>query len=202
MDIKENEENDDQEYMEYLEYLKNKQNKIKNIPEPEPEPIKSESEEIEEIKPKKRMTRKGVEDKRSSTSKNNVSKARNKVKAYLTTAKKLLNEPVSSDTDGDEYIDVILKSKKQDELDKIKPEPKIIKRQPLKKLLKEKKQEEEEPKQEKINKPEINEIEEEKKRHKAELEQLKKEIEEEKNKKKQMKENHIEALRNNFILKF
>lgn len=199
MDVNENEENDDQEYMEYLEYLKNKQKKV----EPEPEPIKSESEEIEEIKPKKRITKKGVEDKRSATSANNVSKARSKVKAYLTTAKKLLNEQEDSDTDGDEYIDVILKSKKQDALDKVKPEPKIIKRQPLKKLLK---KVDDEPKQEIAPiapvVPVVNEIEEEKKKHKAELEQLKQEIEEEKKKKKEMKENHIEALRNNFILKF
>ena len=55
---------------------------------------------------KKRLTKKGDPDKRSETSKQNVSKAREKVKEYLSMSKAVLDE----DTD-DEYLDIVVKKK-------------------------------------------------------------------------------------------
>lgn len=194
---------DDPEYLEYLQYLEDKKNRDVRVVQ-ELEDIEG-IEEVEEIKPKGRMTKKGKPDKRSISSAGNVSKARGKVRAYLDTAKKLLNEKGSDSESGDEYVDVVLRSKKQDEIDRIKPEPTIIKREPLKKLIKQKKIESIEiapivaaP----VVAPIINEIEIEKQKHKEELEQIKKEVEELKKQKLEMKSKEIENLRSNFLLKF
>jgi len=55
---------------------------------------------------KKRLTKKGDPDRRSETSKQNVSKAREKVKEYLSMSKAVMDE----DTD-DEYLDIVVKKK-------------------------------------------------------------------------------------------
>ena len=55
---------------------------------------------------KKRLTKHGNPDKRSETSKQNVSKAREKVKEYLSMSKAVMDE----DTD-DEYLDIVVKKK-------------------------------------------------------------------------------------------
>ena len=57
---------------------------------------------------KKRITKAGNPDKRSESSKANVSKAREKVKEYLSMSKAVLNE----DTD-EEYIEIAVKKKEK-----------------------------------------------------------------------------------------
>jgi hypothetical protein len=66
----------------------------------------AKEDEKKERAQKKRLTKKGDPDRRSETSKQNVSKAREKVKEYLSMSKAVLNE----DTD-DEYLDIVVKKK-------------------------------------------------------------------------------------------
>ena len=66
----------------------------------------AKEDEKKERAQKKRLTKKGDPDRRSETSKQNVSKAREKVKEYLSMSKAVLDE----DTD-DEYLDIVVKKK-------------------------------------------------------------------------------------------
>ena len=89
----------------------------------------------QEIQQKKGRTKKnGEPDLRSSSSAVNVSKARSKVKAFLKAGKQIID---NSDTEGsgDEIIDLV--NRKKDA--KLEPEPDIIRRTPLKNVLRGKK---------------------------------------------------------------
>jgi hypothetical protein len=88
-----------------------------------------------EIQVKKGRTKKnGEPDLRSSSSAVNVSKARSKVKAFLKAGKQIID---NSDTEesGDEIIDLVIRKKDA----KLEPEPDVIRRTPLKNVLKGKK---------------------------------------------------------------
>jgi len=89
----------------------------------------------QEIQQKKGRTKKnGEPDLRSSSSAVNVSKARSKVKAFLKAGKQIID---NSDTEesGDEIIDLVIRKKDA----KLEPEPDVIRRTPLKNVLKGKK---------------------------------------------------------------
>jgi len=88
-----------------------------------------------EIQVKKgRMKKNGDPDLRSSSSAVNVSKARSKVKAFLKAGKQIID---NSDTEGsgDEIIDLVIRKKDA----KLEPEPDVIRRTPLKNVLRGKK---------------------------------------------------------------
>jgi hypothetical protein len=89
----------------------------------------------QEIQQKKGRTKKnGEPDLRSSSSAVNVSKARSKVKAFLKAGKQIID---NSDTEesSDEIIDLVIRKKDA----KLEPEPDVIRRTPLKNVLKGKK---------------------------------------------------------------
>ena len=88
-----------------------------------------------EIQVKKGRTKKnGDPDLRSSSSAVNVSKARSKVKAFLKAGKQIIDNS-DSEGSGDEIIDLVIRKKDA----KIEPEPDVIRRTPLKNVLKGKK---------------------------------------------------------------
>ena len=88
-----------------------------------------------EIQVKKGRTKKnGEPDLRSSSSAVNVSKARSKVKAFLKAGKQIIDNS-DSEGSGDEIIDLVIRKKDA----KIEPEPDVIRRTPLKNVLKGKK---------------------------------------------------------------
>ena len=88
-----------------------------------------------EIQVKKgRVKKNGEPDLRSSSSAVNVSKARSKVKAFLKAGKQIIDNS-DSDGSGDEIIDLVIRKKDA----KIEPEPDVIRRTPLKNVLKGKK---------------------------------------------------------------
>ena len=88
-----------------------------------------------EIQVKKGRTKKnGEPDLRSSSSAVNVSKARSKVKAFLKAGKQIIDNSDSEES-GDEIIDLVIRKKDA----KLEPEPDVIRRTPLKNVLKGKK---------------------------------------------------------------
>ena len=88
-----------------------------------------------EIQVKKRRTKKnGEPDLKSSSSAVNVSKARSKVKAFLKAGKQIIDNSDSEES-GDEIIDLVIRKKDA----KLEPEPDVIRRTPLKNVLKGKK---------------------------------------------------------------
>jgi hypothetical protein len=88
-----------------------------------------------EIQVKKGRTKKnGEPDLRSSSSAVNVSKARSKVKACLKAGKQIIDNSDSEES-GDEIIDLVIRKKDA----KLEPEPDVIRRTPLKNVLKGKK---------------------------------------------------------------
>ena len=88
-----------------------------------------------EIQVKKGRTKKnGDPDLRSSSSAVNVSKARSKVKAFLKAGKQIIDNS-DSEGSGDEIIDLVIRKKDA----KVEPEPDVIRRTPLKNVLKGKK---------------------------------------------------------------
>ena len=88
-----------------------------------------------EIQVKKGRTKKnGDPDLRSSSSAVNVSKARSKVKAFLKAGKQIIDNS-DSEGSGDEIIDLVIRKKDA----KLEPEPDVIRRTPLKNVLKGKK---------------------------------------------------------------
>ena len=89
----------------------------------------------QEIQQKKVRTKKnGEPDLRSSSSAVNVSKARSKVKAFLKAGKQIIDNSDSEES-GDEIIDLVIRKKDA----KLEPEPDVIRRTPLKNVLKGKK---------------------------------------------------------------
>ena len=89
----------------------------------------------QEIQQKKGRTKKnGDPDLRSSSSAVNVSKARSKVKAFLKAGKQIIDNSDSEES-GDEIIDLVIRKKDA----KLEPEPDVIRRTPLKNVLKGKK---------------------------------------------------------------
>ena len=88
-----------------------------------------------EIQVKKgRMKKNGEPDLRSSSSAVNVSKARSKVKAFLKAGKQIIDNSDSEES-GDEIIDLVIRKKDA----KLEQEPDVIRRTPLKNVLKGKK---------------------------------------------------------------
>ena len=88
-----------------------------------------------EIQVKKGRTKKnGEPDLRSSSSAVKVSKARFKVKAFLKAGKQIIDNSDSEES-GDEIIDLVIRKKDA----KLEPEPDVIRRTPLKNVLKGKK---------------------------------------------------------------
>ena len=83
---------------------------------------------------KGRTKKNGEPDLRSSSSAVNVSKARSKVKAFLKAGKQIIDNS-DSEGSGDEIIDLVIRKKDA----KIEPEPDVIRRTPLKNVLKGKK---------------------------------------------------------------
>ena len=94
-----------------------------------------------EIQAKKGRTKKnGDPDLRSSSSAVNVSKARSKVKAFLKAGKQIIDNSDSEES-GDEITDLVIRKKDA----KLEPEPDVIRRTPLKNVLKGKKKRFEQP---------------------------------------------------------
>ena len=90
--------------------------------------------EIQQPIKKGRTKKNGDPDLRSSSSAVNVSKARSKVKAFLKAGKQIIDNS-DSDGSGDEIIDLVIRKKDA----KLEPEPDVIRRTPLKNVLKGKK---------------------------------------------------------------
>ena len=87
---------------------------------------------MSDIEIKKGRTKKnGEPDLRSKSSAVNVSKARSKVKAFLQAGKQIMDNSDSEES-GDEIIDLVIRKKDAAESD-------VIRRTPLKKVLKAKK---------------------------------------------------------------
>ncbi len=93
---------------------------------------------MSDIEIKKGRTKKnGEPDLRSKSSAANVSKARSKVKAFLQAGKQIIDNSESEES-GDEIIDLVIRKKDAAESD-------VIRRTPLKKVLKAKKKRFEQP---------------------------------------------------------
>ena len=93
---------------------------------------------MSDIEIKKGRTKKnGEPDLRSKSSAVNVSKARSKVKAFLQAGKQIMDNSESEES-GDEIIDLVIRKKDAEESD-------VIRRTPLKKVLKAKKKRFEQP---------------------------------------------------------
>jgi predicted RNase H-like nuclease (RuvC/YqgF family) len=93
-----------------------------------------------EIQQKKGRTKKnGQPDKRSTSSAANVSKARSKVKAFLKAGKQIIDNSDSEES-GDDIIDLVIR-KKDEKID----DSEVIRRTPLKQVLKAKKKRFEQP---------------------------------------------------------
>ena len=90
--------------------------------------------EIQQPIKKGRTKKNGDPDLRSSSSAVNVSKARSKVKAFLKAGKQIIDNS-DSDGSGDEIIDLGIRKKDA----KLEPKPDVIRRTPLKNVLKGKK---------------------------------------------------------------
>ena len=87
--------------------------------------------------PKKGRTKKnGEPDMRSVKSALNVSKARSKVKAFVKMGKQIIEKSDSEDS-GDEIIDLVIR-KKDEPMQMSQEEPSVIRRKPLKEVLKKK----------------------------------------------------------------
>ena len=85
--------------------------------------------------PKKGRTKKnGEPDMRSVKSALNVSKARSKVKAFVKMGKQIIKKSDSEDS-GDEIIDLVIR-KKDEPMQMSQEEPSVIRRKPLKEVLK------------------------------------------------------------------
>ena len=165
----------------------------------------------QEIQQKKGRTKKnGEPDLRSSSSAVNVSKARSKVKAFLKAGKQIIDNSDSEES-GDEIIDLVIRKKDA----KLEPEPDVIRRTPLKNVLKGKKKrfdqpdssgsdedEEPEPPTPKISKTKAK-LKDMEKKHKDledQFETMKRDINEKANKKEDTES--ITALRKKMILRF
>ena len=93
---------------------------------------------MSDIEIKKGRTKKnGEPDLRSKSSAANVSKARSKVKAFLQAGKQIIDNSESEES-GDEIIDLVIRKKDAADSD-------VIRRTPLKKVLKAKKKRFEQP---------------------------------------------------------
>ena len=93
-----------------------------------------------EIQQKKGRTKKnGQPDKRSTSSAANVSKARSKVKAFLKAGKQIIDNSDSEES-GDDIVDLVIR-KKDEKID----DSEVIRRTPLKQVLKAKKKRFEQP---------------------------------------------------------
>jgi len=164
-----------------------------------------------EIQVKKGRTKKnGEPDLRSSSSAVNVSKARSKVKAFLKAGKQIIDNS-DSEGSGDEIIDLVIRKKDA----KIEPEPDVIRRTPLKNVLKGKKKrfdqpdssgsdedDEPEPPTPKISKTKAK-LKDMEKKHKDledQFETMKRDINERANKK--VETESIDALRKKILLRF
>ena len=87
----------------------------------------------ETVSTKKGRTKKnGEPDRRSTSSALNVSKARSKVKAFLKAGKQIIDN--SDSESSDEIIDLVIRKKDM----QMEPEPDVIRRKPLKTVLKSK----------------------------------------------------------------
>ena len=167
---------------------------------------------MSDIEIKKGRTKKnGEPDLRSKSSAANVSKARSKVKAFLQAGKQIIDNSESEES-GDEIIDLVIR-KKDEKVD----DSDVIRRTPLKKVLKAKKKRFEQPDssgsdeddeeatiitQPKISKSKAK-IQEMEKKHKAledQLETMKRGIIETANRKSET--DTIDALRKRMILRF
>ena len=165
----------------------------------------------QEIQQKKGRTKKnGEPDLRSSSSAVNVSKARSKVKAFLKAGKQIIDN-TDSDGSGDKIIDLVIRKKDA----KLEPEPDVIRRTPLKNVLKGKKKrfdqpdssgsdedDEPEPPTPKISKTKAK-LKDMEKKHKDledQFETMKRDINEKANKKEDTES--ISALRKKMILRF
>ena len=164
-----------------------------------------------EIQVKKGRTKKnGEPDLRSSSSAVNVSKARSKVKAFLKAGKQIIDNSDSEES-GDEIIDLVIRKKDA----KLEPEPDVIRRTPLKNVLKGKKKrfdqpdssgsdedDEPEPPTPKISKTKAK-LKDMEKKHKDledQFETMKRDINERANKK--VETESIDALRKKILLRF
>ena len=167
---------------------------------------------MSDIEIKKGRTKKnGEPDLRSKSSAVNVSKARSKVKAFLKAGKQIIDNSESEES-GDEIIDLVIR-KKDEKVD----DSDVIRRTPLKKVLKAKKKRFEQPDssgsgeddeeatiitQPKISKSKAK-IQDMEKKHKAledQLETMKRGIIETANRKSET--DTIDALRKRMILRF
>ena len=164
---------------------------------------------MSDIEIKKGRTKKnGEPDLRSKSSAANVSKARSKVKAFLQAGKQIIDNSESEES-GDEIIDLVIRKKDAAESD-------VIRRTPLKKVLKAKKKrfeqpdssgsdeddEKQEPPQPKISKSKAK-IQDMEKKHKEledQFETMKRGIIETANRKSET--DTIDALRKRMILRF
>ena len=164
---------------------------------------------MSDIEIKKGRTKKnGEPDLRSKSSAANVSKARSKVKAFLQAGKQIIDNSESEES-GDEIIDLVIRKKDAAESD-------VIRRTPLKRVLKAKKKrfeqpdssgsdeddEKQEPPQPKLSKSKAK-IQDMEKKHKEledQLETMKRGIIETANRKSET--DTIDALRKRMILRF
>ena len=166
---------------------------------------------MSDIEIKKGRTKKnGEPDLRSKSSAVNVSKARSKVKAFLQAGKQIIDNSESEES-GDEIIDLVIRKKDAEESD-------VIRRTPLKRVLKAKKKRfeqpdssgsdeddenaKQEPPQPKLSKSKAK-IQDMEKKHKEledQLETMKRGIIETANRKSDS--NDIDALRKKMILRF
>ena len=163
-----------------------------------------------EIK-KGRTKKNGQPDKRSTSSAANVSKARSKVKAFLKAGKQIIDNSDSEES-GDDIIDLVIR-KKDEKID----DSDVIRRTPLKKVLKAKNKRFEQPdssgsdeddeESEIIPQPKISKskakMQDMEKKHKEleeQFETMKRGIIETTNKKSDS--NDIDALRKKMILRF